>query len=345
MLTIKTFLILFYLLWFYPFILYSLRWLYEWPFLIVLISLYLYISLLNTILLVFELDLLLLIHSFLVLYFSLYFIEFFLFVPNPLLKLLLIWSNILIFQLELLNPLLDQLPIRRLLSSTDLLILKQHIRFGMWSPKFFLEFIIVNLIDRLILYGDLVEGRVESRLDSYLIILYIWLHWVILVLYLMLDSLVLELDGWLDPLLSHLRLHLNLFVLLRNYTELIRLVSHWYICWYALIAQCALLLHSEASLSSTHGHTLILHISWVLQGGIFLLIAILHRHIDGMAACFLYRDIVSFIVGVLLDWEINVVSKAVIVLDWFIDLVGLDLSWDVDSSIEVALNWLIYFLE
>lgn len=191
--------------------------LYEWPFLIVLISLNLYIFLLNMILSVLELDLLLFIHSLLVLNLSLYLIELFLLVPYSFLKLLLIWSNVLILQLELLNSLFNQLPVRWLLPSTGLLILKQHIRLSMRSPKFLLELIIINLIDRLILYSNLVERRIEGRLNSYLIILYIWLHWIILVFDLMLDCLILKLDSWLDSLLGHLRLHLNLLVLLWNH--------------------------------------------------------------------------------------------------------------------------------
>lgn len=64
-----------------------------------------------------------------------------------------------------------------------------------------------------------------------------------------------------------------------------------------------------------------------------------------MAACFLDRDIIPIIAGVLLDWEIYVISEMVIVLDGLIDLIGLDLSWDIDSAVEIALYWLIDFFE
>lgn len=167
-------------------------------------------------------------------------------------------------------------------------------------PKFLLKLIIMNLIHRLILYGNFIHRWIQSGLHSYLIILYIRLHRIVLVLDLMLNRLILELDRGLDPLFGHLRLHLHLFVLLANYAELVRLVSHRDISRNTLITQRPLLLNPEASLPPAHRHALILHVPRILQRGVLLLVAILHGHINRMATRLLHRNVIPLIIRILL---------------------------------------------
>lgn len=216
-----------------------------------------------------EFLLLLLVHPLLEVNLPLDLLQLLLLVPDALLQLLLVAADVLVLELQLLRPL--GLKVSGLLLDVVFGGLEEHVACRVGLPEVFLELVVVDWLVERVLHCYFVVGGIEGRLDGHLMVLDVWLYAVVLEGEVLLHCLILKLDGGLDASFFNFRLHLHFFVLLRDDAQLVGLVAHGDVGRDALVADGLALLEAKAALVPAHGHTFVLLVVGVLEGGILLL--------------------------------------------------------------------------